>query len=117
MECGKSISPTDNVIEILGVNGYETEWVSPNKIIVRPKWINVKAHLPKDRETVLWVHDLLLRKQHKNMYDGPSQIVGYYMEEINSVCLEDLDEYDQFFRLDQFTHWMPLPTPPLGPFS
>lgn len=75
-------------------------------------WVSVKEKLPKDRETVLWVYDLLLRNKYKNMYDGPSQIVGYYIEEINSVCLVDLDEYDQFFRLDEFTHWMPLPTPP-----
>ena len=78
------------------------------------EWISVKDRLPEDRETVLWLHDLELRKKHENIFDSPVHIVGYYMEEINSVCLVDLDEDDRWFNIEKFTYWMPLPNPPNG---
>lgn len=76
------------------------------------KWISVEERLPKDREPVLWLHDLKLRDKYHNIFDGPKYMVGYYIEEINSVCLDDFDEYDNWFKIDELTHWMPLPKPP-----
>lgn len=68
--------------------------------------------LPEDIEDVLWVHDLCLRKKYDNIFDNASMIVGYYMKEIDCVCLSDLDEHDVFFKIEEFTHWMPLPKLP-----
>ena len=76
------------------------------------EWISVKDKLPENRETVLLLHDLCLRKEYDNIYDAPNQIVGFYIEEINSICLVDLNEYDVYFDMKEFTHWMPLPKPP-----
>ncbi len=76
------------------------------------KWISTKERVPEDRATVLWLHDEQFRKKYLNVLDSPIHIVGYYMQEIHSVCLVDLDEYDNYFDIEDFTYWMELPKPP-----
>lgn len=73
------------------------------------KWISVKERLPDDLETVLWRHDLKIRDKNPNVFNSIKYMAGYYMKDINSVRLDDFNEYGSFFPIEEFTHWMPLP--------
>lgn len=68
------------------------------------KWISVQERLPKDCDTVLL---------HKK---GLYPITGYlmYTQKNEPLCyvLNDWDEYEVHFRLNEITHWMELPESP-----
>lgn len=67
-------------------------------------WTSIKTRLPESHTDVL----LFVK--------GFAPIVGYLLisTENEPVCwvLNDLDEYEEHFKLDDFTHWMPLPEEP-----
>lgn len=78
------------------------------------EWISVKDSLPPDRDVVLWFHDLKLREKCPNILDSGECVTGYYMEEIESICINCLYTCDFIFAIEEATHWMPLPQPPKG---
>lgn len=80
-------------------------------------WISVDDEMPPDRVVLLMVVDLKLRESYPNIYDSPQYITGYFMEESNQVCLNDLDEYENYIPINEITHWKRIvgPSKPSSP--
>lgn len=72
------------------------------------KWIPVKERLPEGIEFMGGVHPF----SPNLLFVAEDDLVlhGYY--DTNIKCFIDLSEQDNSYKVEEVSHWIPLPKPP-----
>lgn len=93
IEVDVGVKPLDMTTELVGLDGWESYVISPNKIGFRPKWIKFTEKMPE-----------------KN-----GEYLVYFAEMIHILFFENgiwEDEHGTIFEVKKQSYWMPLPKLP-----
>lgn len=89
------IPKNDNVLNILGMDGFETR-IEGNTIYLSPKWIKCADQQPKEMEQILMTYNRLV-------------LPGWFSKgKFYYITTDTLEVQEQ----EGITHWMLLPEPP-----